>query len=38
MIVLGVWVSYMIVDKVDVIEAIREDLYVVINFLCVGKC
>ena len=30
--------SYMIVDEVDVIEAIREDLYVVINFLCVGKC
>ena len=38
MIMLGGWASYVVVDEVDAIEAIREDMYVVIKFLCVGKC
>ena len=38
MIVLGGWESYVVVNEVDAIEAICEDMYVMINFLCVGKC
>ena len=38
MIVLGGWAFYVVVDEVEAIEAICEDMYVMINFLCVGKC
>ena len=31
------WVSYVVVDEVDSIEALHKDMYVVIDFLCVGK-
>ena len=34
----GGWASYEVVDEVDAIDAIRKDMYVVIDFLCVGKC
>ena len=34
---LGGWGSYMVVDEVDAIDAIRKDMYVMID-LCVGKC
>ena len=30
--------SYVVVDEVDTIEAIRKVMYIVIDFLCVGKC
>ena len=29
--------SYVVVDEVDAIEAIRKDMFVMIDFLCVGK-
>ena len=32
------WASYVVADEVDAIETIREDMYGVIDFLCVGKC
>jgi hypothetical protein len=35
---LGGWASYVVVDEIDAIEAIRKDMYVVIDFLCVDKC
>ena len=38
MIMLEGWTSYVVVDEVDVIKAIRKDVYVVINLLCIGKC
>ena len=38
MIVLGGCTFYVVVDDVDANEAIHEEMYVVINFLCVGKC
>ena len=38
MIMLRGWVSYMVVDEVDAIEATCKDMYVMIDFLCVGKC
>ena len=38
MIMVGGWASYVVVDEVDAIEAIRKDMTVVIDFLCVGKC
>ena len=34
---LGGWASSEVVDEVA-IEAICKDMYVVIDYLCVGKC
>ena len=30
---LGAWVSNVVVDEVDAIEAIRKDMHIIINFL-----
>ena len=35
---LGGWASYLVVDEMDAILAIRKDMYVVIDFMFVGKC
>ena len=37
MIMLGGWLFDVVIDGVDTIEAIRKDMYVVVDFLCVGK-
>lgn len=30
--------SHVVVDEVDTMEAIHKDMYVMIDFLCVGQC
>lgn len=37
-IILEGWVSCVIDDEMDVIEAIRENMYVMVVFLCIDKC
>ena len=33
---LGGWASYVVVDEIDIIEAICEEMHVMVDFLCVG--
>ena len=35
MVVLGGWASYVVVDQLYIVKAIRENVYVVVNILCV---